>query len=73
MKKSSMVIPRPSQSFLIVETVALRFRPVTILFTVDYLIAYAWHPGSNARDLVEYAERMKKESVKITMRFFWVV
>ena len=26
---------------------------------VDYLIAYAWHPASNARDLVEYA--MKRE------------
>ena len=24
---------------------------------VDYLIAYAWHPASNARDLVKYAER----------------
>ena len=24
---------------------------------VDYLIAYVWHPGSNARELVEYAER----------------
>ena len=24
---------------------------------VDYLIAYAWHPASNARDLVEYARR----------------
>ena len=24
---------------------------------VDYLIAYAWHPASNARDLLEYAER----------------
>ena len=22
---------------------------------VDFLIAYAWHPGSNARELVEYA------------------
>lgn len=22
----------------------------------DYLIAYAWHPGSNARDLAEYAQ-----------------
>ena len=22
---------------------------------VDYLIAYAWHPASNARELVEYA------------------
>ena len=24
---------------------------------VDYLIAYAWHPASNARNLVEYARR----------------
>ena len=24
---------------------------------VDYLIAYAWHPASNARDLMEYAHR----------------
>ena len=24
---------------------------------VDYLIAYAWHPASNARELVEYAVR----------------
>ena len=24
---------------------------------VDYLIAYAWHPASNARNLVEYAEK----------------
>ena len=24
---------------------------------VDYLIAYAWHPASNARELVEYARR----------------
>ena len=24
---------------------------------VDYLIAYAWHPASNARDLLEYAEK----------------
>ena len=23
----------------------------------DYLIAYAWHPASNARDLAEYAQR----------------
>ena len=23
---------------------------------VDYLIVYAWHPGSNARDLVDYAQ-----------------
>lgn len=24
---------------------------------VDYLIAYTWHPASNARDLVDYARR----------------
>ena len=24
---------------------------------VDYLVAYAWHPASNARDLAEYAQR----------------
>ena len=24
---------------------------------VDFLIAYAWHPGSNARELVKYAEQ----------------
>ena len=23
---------------------------------VDYLIAYAWHPASNARNLMEYAK-----------------
>ena len=23
----------------------------------DFLIAYAWHPASNARELVEYAEK----------------
>ena len=27
---------------------------------VDYLIAYAWHPASNARDLVEYATTCNK-------------
>ena len=27
---------------------------------VDYLIAYAWHPASNARELVEYAYGKKK-------------
>ena len=30
---------------------------------VDYLIAYAWHPASNARDLVAYAE---KHGIRIT-------
>ena len=28
-----------------------------IIDNVDYLIAYAWHPASNARDLVNYAKR----------------
>ena len=33
----------------------------------DYLIAYAWHPASNARDLVEYARRREKQGhIKIT-------
>ncbi len=31
---------------------------------VDYLIAYAWHPASNARELVEYA--VKTETVVVT-------
>ena len=30
---------------------------------VDYLIAYAWHAASNARNLVEYAQR---HNIKIT-------
>lgn len=35
---------------------------------VDYLIAYAWHPASNARELVEYAKsREKKGSLIITL------
>ena len=35
---------------------------------VDYLIAYAWHPASNARVLVEYAKsREKKGSLFITL------
>ena len=35
---------------------------------VDYLIAYAWHPASNARELVEYAKmREKKGSLFITL------
>lgn len=35
---------------------------------VDYLIAYAWHPASNARELVEYAKRReKKGSLFITL------
>ena len=35
LKKSEIVMPRPSQSFLIVDTVALLFRPLMILLTVD--------------------------------------
>ena len=30
---------------------------------VDYLIAYAWHPASNARDLVEYARKREKRNL----------
>lgn len=34
----------------------------------EYLIAYAWHPGSNARDLVEYAQQHEKLGrMKITL------
>lgn len=34
---------------------------------VDFLIAYAWHPASNARALVEYAEKkMEKGTIKVT-------
>lgn len=34
----------------------------------DYLIAYAWHPASNARNLVEYArKREKHEEIHITL------
>lgn len=30
---------------------------------VDYLIAYAWHPASNARELMEYAERRERRGL----------
>ena len=30
---------------------------------VDYLIAYAWHPASNARELLEYAKRKEKRDL----------
>ena len=34
----------------------------------DYLIAYVWHPASNARNLLEYAEvRKKSGEIKITL------
>jgi hypothetical protein len=38
---------------------------------VDYLIAYAWHPGSNSRELLEYArkrERQKQIAVTVLCR-----
>ena len=31
-----------------------------VLNHVDYLIAYAWHPASNAREIVEYAQRREE-------------
>lgn len=35
---------------------------------VDYLIAYAWHPASNARKLVAYADkRARDQQLTITM------
>ena len=35
---------------------------------VDYLIAYAWHPASNARDLVEYARiREQQNLISVTV------
>lgn len=35
---------------------------------VDYLIAYVWHPASNARELVEYVRSQKqKVPIFITM------
>lgn len=30
---------------------------------VDYLIAYAWHPASSARDLVEYAKKREQRNL----------
>ena len=30
---------------------------------VDYLIAYAWHPASTARELLEYAKRREKRDL----------
>lgn len=34
---------------------------------VDYLIAYAWHPASNARELVEYAyKRAAVQNIQVS-------
>lgn len=30
---------------------------------VDYLIAYVWHPGSNARELLEYARKREQHNL----------
>lgn len=49
------------------ENIPLRFAIVRanryMVDHVDYLIAYAWHPASNARNLLEYA--LKRESKKL--------
>ena len=29
----------------------------------DYLIAYAWHPASNARDLLQYAQKREQRNL----------
>ena len=42
-KKSTIVMPRPSQSFLIVATVVLLLRPLTMLFTVDWVTPLRLH------------------------------
>ncbi len=35
---------------------------------VDYLIAYAWHPASNARNLLEYAQKREAQgSIQVTL------
>lgn len=35
---------------------------------VDYLIAYVWHSASNARELVEYAQkREQRQLIKVTV------
>lgn len=38
-----MVMPNPSQSFWIVETVVLLLRPLTMLFTVDWVTPLLVH------------------------------
>lgn len=37
---------------------------------VDYLIAYVWHPASNARDLVEYARKKEVFTTNLSEAFF---
>ena len=38
---------------------------------VDYLIAYVWHPASNARELVEYAKRKKHLAITLLEHTEW--
>lgn len=34
----------------------------------DFLIAYVWHPASNARNLIEYAQRHKRQRpIRVTI------
>jgi len=34
----------------------------------DYLVAYVWHPASNARDLVEYAKKREARNlIRVTL------
>ncbi len=37
---------------------------------VDYLIAYAWHPASNARELVEYAKKREMRGLISICRLY---
>lgn len=37
---------------------------------VDYLIAYAWHPASNARELVKYAAVRRKDEKVIVVNIY---
>lgn len=38
-----------------------------MIHTCDYLIAYAWHPASNSRELVEKARRLEtKGGIQVT-------
>lgn len=53
------------------ESVPRRFAIVRanryVVDNTDYLIAYVWHPASNARNLVEYAKkRARRKLISIT-------
>ena len=36
----------------------------------DYLIAYVWHPGSNAKNLLEYAKKREKCNLIIIIELY---